>query len=996
MYTFTGSSKKARNVNLSGRAVTSNPFAKNSNPFATPSSQSAVATAQQDRLARQRERERTQAASKIQKAWRAYSQRSKRKTLLRKQWDEVEKEADGGDVAMTAAEEGRTPAVAYRSQDEAQRQLDALLEFVDPSREDDLERLERYFERADATLKEVKAEEHGDLAADLLLLERRCLNTLEHEVTRNQRQKTPRRMSIQQLRDRILPVVLGVIGYLGPLSAHTASLYYRTLAVLAIKDGLPHYPVLVPSIQAAGSRSASAYEALVEHFFLLPNLSEVLPQEGTESFSRLLSSLDPVLLGLAVTDLFRKTSFANSWFTSDKNVSSRLGLLTCFIYCYRLHYGSDKRKTYASEHDFVLVVGRLLSSLADFVHVESTALADNEDDAEQDGRLQLNNFQREQIYSLIDQESVAGVVAQIGSLASGSATADETTVVATYILTLLRMFPRRGDEIRMWLYLGPVKDQQIASTRKLDVISYFWHTASSTKVYHAISQDPRAAIDYLKPRSTQLDTSHLQNGSRSMADGQRAIDEQWRDILIFIELYMFVLKVMDDEEFFSNNAQSSIYGNTTSKNALSLDDLQRLSTFLKHLAFTMYYYTLDLADETYDTNPNDFSRLFHPNDVGTGASPTPNTLPSSNLKRPPVYIAGIQGLTLDYVKGLTTGLVRAIYERDSRRPFMPTNHWLMTSRFDMTNFIDAVVDEEERRSKVQQEDDEDESDSEDPIAPVHRSRHPIIGTSQAQRHRRIEQLQRQQRKASRQRYLQAVAPRLEILQNMPFIIPFTTRVKIFRRFIAIDQAKVRGGLDPDVFNFINPQSGRHQAKIRREHEFEDAYDQFYELGAALKQPISITFVDKFDQQEAGIDGGGVTKEFLTTVTGQAFKPDSGEITMFSENDQHLLYPNPTALDEQREILREAGIQEGSEFWRGAMQDLLQKYEFLGRIIGKCLYENILVDVGFAGFFLLKWALTGGAGQAPKESGYRANLNDLRDFDDALYQGLVSTSFSFIR
>jgi len=60
---------------------------------------------------------------------------------------------------------------------------------------------------------------------------------------------------------------------------------------------------------------------------------------------------------------------------------------------------------------------------------------------------------------------------------------------------------------------------------------------------------------------------------------------------------------------------------------------------------------------------------------------------------------------------------------------------------------------------------------------------------------------------------------------------------------------------------------------------------------------------------------------------------------------------------------------------------------MGRIIGKCLYEGILVDVNFAPFFLRKWALTGGTGSAPKESGYRPTLNDLRDLDEGLYQGL---------
>ena len=110
--------------------------------------------------------------------------------------------------------------------------------------------------------------------------------------------------------------------------------------------------------------------------------------------------------------------------------------------------------------------------------------------------------------------------------------------------------------------------------------------------------------------------------------------------------------------------------------------------------------------------------------------------------------------------------------------------------------------------------------------------------------------------------------------------------------------------------------------------------------------------------------------------------------MFIENDQNLLYPNSSAVDERKEYLREAGIKEGTSDWKEAVWDLLRRYEFLGRIIGKCLYEGILIDIQFAPFFLVKWALTGGSGSATNESNYRANLNDLRDLDETLYQGLV--------
>jgi ubiquitin-protein ligase E3 C len=319
----------------------------------------------------------------------------------------------------------------------------------------------------------------------------------------------------------------------------------------------------------------------------------------------------------------------------------------------------------------------------------------------------------------------------------------------------------------------------------------------------------------------------------------------------------------------------------------------------------------------------------------------------------------------------------------------------MTSRFDMEGFIPAVVMEEERQHQVGEEDEDVDNDqllstSRDGIVGMQRSRHAI----------QLETIKRQQEKAARKKVLAAVGPRLEVLQNMPFVIPFETRVQIFRHFVYLDQTRRRGGqVDPDLWRMsvvqqAMAQNGRplgrevlnkHHAKIRRDRVFEDAYNQFYKLGESLKEPIQITFVDKFDAVEAGIDGGGVTKEFLTSVTNEAFRASDGP-NLFVTNDQNLLYPNPAALDERRGLLRQAGLTESSSEWTGNITDLLQQYRFLGRIIGKCLYEGILVDIGFAGFFLRKWA--SGGGDSSQEPGHRVNINDLRDLDESLYQGLL--------
>lgn len=135
---------------------------------------------------------------------------------------------------------------------------------------------------------------------------------------------------------------------------------------------------------------------------------------------------------------------------------------------------------------------------------------------------------------------------------------------------------------------------------------------------------------------------------------------------------------------------------------------------------------------------------------------------------------------------------------------------------------------------------------------------------------------------------------------------------------------------------------RHHAKIRRDMVFDDAFNQFYGLGDSLKEPIQITFVDKFDTAEAGIDGGGVTKEFLTSITNEAFRPDN-VLKLFVANEQNLLFPNPSKIDDMKEFMKVAGLPESDPAWKEGVRVTLQQFEFLGRVIGKCLYEGILVD-----------------------------------------------------
>jgi ubiquitin-protein ligase E3 C len=55
-------------------------------------------------------------------------------------------------------------------------------------------------------------------------------------------------------------------------------------------------------------------------------------------------------------------------------------------------------------------------------------------------------------------------------------------------------------------------------------------------------------------------------------------------------------------------------------------------------------------------------------------------------------------------------------------------------------------------------------------------------------------------------------------------------------------------------------------EIRRELILEDAYKILYPRQEAIKDRLRIQFIDENYMHEEGIDGGGLTKEFLTKLT----------------------------------------------------------------------------------------------------------------------------------
>ncbi|CAL3966422.1 hypothetical protein PZA11_003082 [Diplocarpon coronariae] len=955
--TFSGTSRRPRQVNLSGQNT--NPFAPSSRASTAPGTQKTVAQAQQERLQRQQERDRLNASKRIQRIWRGHRARELLADSRRKTWDEL---ATKGGLA---------------AQSRLIQQLQLMVVFFSPLRRDDLDRLSA-LSLGISTFGYDAMLSCSEIQPQLVRLANAALEGLQ--------------LSEAELKSRLLQLLVSIIDRRPDVFPKISRRYYTFLSELVstgksveVGADLVVVAIRIPLIEHIDLNNSNeivlnAHAAFSLYFLTTP---------GLENFLGGLDGLAAVVnVALLSSALARELSSKSVDHIHDEH---DLWLLAHFIALHRLQRRSSQ------EPEFLRALSLQLSrSSGDIIgridaH-DPEVLQEIHDDTEADEAIlpPLPAFIKNELLSLVNEESITGLLAKfnVDYVKASVAGEEDASLLASYALTLLRIFPQRGDDIRLWLYLGSMKT---SAGSEIPALKFFWQSMSLTNTFSVIRADSKGALSLLR--------SQIERQTVSSDAGR---DREWRTILLFLELYTFVLRFTDDEEFLSGNTpafeQAEEQVSRIRQSALPIEDVKRLTIFLKNLAFTMYYNAGELSDDSQPTSEGGIGNYFGANTATSRFQSSEPEVAAKTIARRP--FAGVAGMDFDYVRTIVAGVMRMLYERDSRRRFLSKDHWLMTSRFDMEGFIPAVVMEEERQHQVREEGEgEEDSDDLQRFEIERRQYTTLVGMSRPRRAQQLETLRRQQQKAARQKVLAAVGPRLEVLQNMPFVIPFETRVQIFRQFVLLDQTRRRGGnVDPDIWRMTIIQQaqmmpghgrtsghdllGRHHAKIRRNQVFEDAYEQFYDLGVGLKEPIQITFVDQFDTIEAGIDGGGVTKEFLTSITNEAFLSEKTLPRLFIVNDQNLLYPNPATLDERKHILKAAGISESSTDWKEGINDLLKHYEFLGRVVGKCLYEGILIDIGFAGFFLLKWATSG------SESGYRANINDLRDLDESLYQGLL--------
>jgi len=180
----------------------------------------------------------------------------------------------------------------------------------------------------------------------------------------------------------------------------------------------------------------------------------------------------------------------------------------------------------------------------------------------------------------------------------------------------------------------------------------------------------------------------------------------------------------------------------------------------------------------------------------------------------------------------------------------------------------------------------------------------------------------------------------DLLRLCPYAVPFATRVRVFHAWVA--QRRIHSSASTWV-------------TIRRARVFEDALAHLRNLpDTALRARVRVKFIDEHGLEEAGIDGGGVFKEFMHQLLATALSPSL--YGLFKATDEQLLYPNPASS-----LIMEAH---------------LEKFAFLGKMLAKAVFDGILVDVPLAGFVL---AALLGRPYSP---------NDLRSLDPELHRNMM--------
>ena len=584
-----------------------------------------------------------QAAKTLQRTWRGHASRKETKSTLRQDWDYRD---------TVATSEHATGKGTYKSNSEALAQLRFLVQFASPADPLDVQRLQRFVAKSCGI--DHKAVWNTDVALSsewiypLLSAAKICLAMIQQSCKGSLLPTDALNYFLLFLSEVFRSIPNQMVLY--------SRTYFETLALL-LRNAAPNLPpqdspeilleqALLTPLHSDIANITAAYESFADKLLTTGDLQEHFPIE------RLAGVVNPKLLMIALQNLL--ISDPSSRVLNRRSDNEVLWLLAYTIYLQRIARLTGTL-TVTRDSEYIQVVAMLLSRLS-----EDTVF--RIDSTERSSYSSLPAFVIHQICSLVDQESITGLLRNSSlvmiTTKSTQYVPNGTAALANYALTLLRVFPRRGDEIRMWLYLGSTTSRTVPADQvdtQLPAIKYFWEAVMRTDVFRSISQNPQKAIALLK-------TDIFSRLSAKNIQGQisNVWEQEWRIILLFLELYTFVLKVMDDEEFVNGADCNQEHQSWTRRSALKLTEVKDLTVFLKNLAFTIYWDATEIAGRDTPITEHHIAEYFGNTSV---ASSTHKTVEATSAPDE-VAITGVDGMSLSYMRGMVTGLLRMIYERE--------------------------------------------------------------------------------------------------------------------------------------------------------------------------------------------------------------------------------------------------------------------------------------------------------------------------------------------
>lgn len=184
---------------------------------------------------------------------------------------------------------------------------------------------------------------------------------------------------------------------------------------------------------------------------------------------------------------------------------------------------------------------------------------------------------------------------------------------------------------------------------------------------------------------------------------------------------------------------------------------------------------------------------------------------------------------------------------------------------------------------------------------------------------------------------------LLVMHCMPWCTTFESRISLLRELVELEKSK--------------HSSTSYTIVVQRGRCFEDVFAQLSKLsGTQLKHQLKVKYVNALGVQEQGLDLFGLFKEMVADALREAFLPEFGLFKWTPAGDGAVYFSSTSRVH--------------------GKETALVMYEVIGKLVGKALYEGLVIDYPFPLFFYGKLI------------NRYAFLDELPSYDPALYKQLM--------